>query len=478
MIQTTLENIARMCGGTLLRQQQGQLAIKGVSTDTRTIGMGSLFVPLSGERFNGHAFVADAFLKGAVASFWQQEETDVPVEGAIILVDDPLMALQRLASAYRKTLDVRVIGITGSNGKTSTKDLLAGMLSGKYKVLKTKGNLNNHIGVPLMLLQLEASTQIAVIEMGMSGAGEIELLTTLAQPEAAIITHIGEAHMEHLGSRAGIARAKLEIVKGMRPNGVLVIPSGSEWLEGELSQIDLPIGTRVIRVGTGELSDYHAEQIQSFDDPPHMSFVPVVNKSQLASRDPVGVQPIKIEIPLLGKHHVSNAMLAYVMAKWCGVRESELLKGIGNIQMTAMRSQVQKSSGGWTVINDAYNASPSSVKAAIESLRGVVQAKRRILILGDMLELGDHEMDMHAEIGRFANPKTEQYVLTYGERSKHTIMAALESFGAERAKHFATKDALLAALSDILLPGDWVLVKGSRGMRMEELVQFIVERIR
>ena len=462
MIIRSVKEIADMVGGRIRQPERGGQLVKGVFTDTRNVLTGGLFVPLTGERFNGHRFVADALLKGAAVSFWQEDEDDQPMDATLIYVDDPLLALQRLASAYRKTLSTRIVAVTGSNGKTSTKDILAAMLAGKYRVHKTKGNLNNHIGVPLMLLQLSPETEIAVLEMGMSARGEIALLSHLAQPEAAIITMIGESHLEHLGSRLGIAEAKMEIIEGLQPNGLLVLPKDEPLLDDVLHRVDLPLGTRVLRIGDDSSADYFAQDIHCLTQPVRMKFQPVLS----GSSNPFP----QLELSLLGKHHVRNAMTAFAMAKWLGLRSVEIIKGLAQLQMTAMRSQVIETHSGWTIINDAYNASPSSVRAAILALRDLSTKARNVVILGDMLELGEDSAALHAEIGAFLNPKCEHVVFSFGNDCRHLHREVLKKYSAEQARHFETKAALLSALSDVLLPGDWVLVKGSRGMKMEEVV--------
>jgi UDP-N-acetylmuramoyl-tripeptide--D-alanyl-D-alanine ligase len=474
MIEVSTIQAAEMCGGTLTEAAKSSQRLKGVSTDTRTILPGCLFIPLIGDRFNGHEFVTDAIMKGAAAYIWQRDQGAPPSGAPAILVEDTLQALQQLAHAYRKSLPVRVIGVTGSNGKTTTKDLLAGMLSGRYQVLKTKGNYNNHIGVPLMMLQLSPQTEVAVLEMGMSARGEIGLLTRMAEPELAVITHIGESHLEHLGSQRGIAEAKLEIVEGLQPNGILIIPSGLPVLEEAIQACEtMPLGTRVIRVGREPESEYAPAAVEWLDNPTRMRIVP-----QIRGHAPESAKTaFSFEVPIVGEHHVRNALIAYVAAKWMGLRDGEIAKGCENVQMTAMRSQMVKTHSGWTVMNDAYNASPSSVRAAIEALRALPNVRRRIVILGDMLELGAEAAEWHAEIGRMLRPDQEAYVFLMGPLSRFTYEAARVSYPVDHIRHYEDKASILAALSDVLIAGDHVLVKGSRGMKMEEIVQAMLEKV-
>jgi UDP-N-acetylmuramoyl-tripeptide--D-alanyl-D-alanine ligase len=457
MITRTLRDIQEMTNGYGLVETFRDLMITGVSTDTRTIQPGNLYIPLKGATFNGHSFVNEAFAKGASAALWMESEPHPPENVPLIFVDDTLQALQRLAHRYREQLPVKVIGITGSNGKTTTKDIVSAILATKYKVQKTKGNLNNHIGLPLTLLGLEEDTEIAVVEMGMSNFGEIELLSQLAKPDAAIITNIGESHMKELGSRDGIARAKLEIISGLQNNGVFVYYGDEPLLKTRVQQMELPC--QIITFGRETNNDYYPLAISleangttfTVNQAPEDSFF----------------------LPILGKHHVYNALAAISVARFFGVSWEEIKTGLAGLQVTRMRMEVMKAKGGATIINDAYNASPTSMKAALELLGELTGYARKMAVLGDMLELGEQEVEFHQQIGAMLQPKMVDYVFTYGTLAKHIALAAQSSFPQGHVKAYDDKEALAKDLVSIVSSNDAVLFKASRGMKLEEIIHYL-----
>ncbi|MDR6880163.1 UDP-N-acetylmuramoyl-tripeptide--D-alanyl-D-alanine ligase [Bacillus sp. 3255] len=461
MIRRTLQQIADMLGSECSGiTDGGAVSIAGISTDTRTIPAGSLFVPLIGEKFDGHTYAEEAYHKGAAALLWQENRGDAPAGVPHILVKDSLTALQQLAKAYRQELPVRIIGITGSNGKTTTKDLVAAVLGSTYKVHKTKGNLNNHIGLPLTLLQLEETTEFAVVEMGMSGRGEIELLSKLAEPDAAIITMIGESHMLQLGSREEIARAKVEIVSGM-PSGSLLVYNGDEPLiEQALSEISLPEGLRRLRFGQGQELAKFPISIRMDADGAHFH----INTPGYP----------ELYIPLLGTHNVINALAAIAIGEAFGVQPEALAAGLRSLQMTSMRIEKLTAASGLTVLNDAYNASPASMRAAILLTEQLGGFGRKFLVLGDMLELGEHEERFHREIGAMLSPERADYVFTFGRLGRFIAEEAAGRFPKERVRAFDDKEQLAGELAAVAQPDDLVLVKGSRGMRLEQVVNALL----
>lgn len=464
MIERTLKQMTDMLGDESVLVSSASKArdipIKGISTDTRTIRPGSLFVPLIGDHFDGHAYASEAYSKGAAAALWQDDHPHPPDGMPFIRVKDTLTALQQLAKSYRKQLPVRIIGITGSNGKTTTKDLVAAVLGSTFQVHKTKGNLNNHIGLPLTLLELEETTQFAVVEMGMSGRGEIELLSNLAEPEASIITMIGESHMLQLGSREEIARAKAEIVSGM-PGGGLFIYNGDEPLiEQALAERGLPEGLRRIRFGSGAGNDLFPTDIRMDADGAHFQ----INSPGYP----------ELFIPLLGTHNVINALAAIAIGEAFGVSPEGIAAGLRSLQMTSMRIEKLTAASGLTVLNDAYNASPASMRAAIdltEQLRGF---GRKFLVLGDMLELGEHEEQFHRSIGQMLSPERVDYVFTFGRLGRFIADEAAQRFPKACVRAFDDKEQLAAELAAEVRSEDLVLVKGSRGMRLEHVVNALL----
>ncbi|MEK8129719.1 UDP-N-acetylmuramoyl-tripeptide--D-alanyl-D-alanine ligase [Paenibacillus filicis] len=466
MIQRTLEEIAAMAGGKLQNASYGGLSVSGVSKDTRTLAPGNLYIPLIGDAFDGHLFAETAFERGAVASLWQQDRLSPPQGRPLILVDDCLEALQRLAVAYREQLPARIVGITGSNGKTTTKDLTASVLSTAFRVHKTGGNYNNHIGLPLTLLELEEDTEIVVLEMGMSGRGEIELLSRLAEPEIAIITNIGDAHLLQLGSRMEIARAKTEILAGLQPGGTLVYNGDESLMETALAELEQS-GVRTpgdygrVRFGPSEGNDLFPSGI-SMD-----------RKGSHFTLGESGEQ--EFYIPLLGAHNVANALAACAVGRYFGLDDASIARGLAEVKVTGMRIEVLQAPDGLTVWNDAYNASPTAMRAALTLLHEAEGFGRKFACLGDMLELGPDEAELHREIGRFLDPAQVTGVFAFGPLSKHLTDGAGERFPDGAVRHFQDKEELATALRAVAGPQDVVLIKGSRGMRMEQVAAFVMQ---
>lgn len=459
MIKRTLKQIEAMTGGKLVPAVNEDLQIAGVSTDSRSLAKNCLFVPIPGEIYNGHAYVAEAFSKGAAASLWQADQGEAPAGYPVIIVEDSIAALQRLAKAYRNELSVRVIGITGSNGKTTTKDMTASILSTTYKVHKTEGNLNNHIGLPLTLLEMEENTEMAVLEMGMSGRGEIQLLSELAEPEAAIITNIGDAHLLQLGSREAIARAKTEILSGLKEDGFFVYNGDDPLIDQVYREMPQPHSFLRYRFGTEAHNDLYPEAILL--DMEGIQF-------HINWPDSPG-----FSLPLLGEHNVINALAAIAVCKYMGVQDKDIVDGIKHLKISSMRIESIKAGSGALLLNDAYNANPSSMKAAVQLVHSLKGYRKKIVVLGDMLELGDREKEFHLEIGRMLDPDEIDRVLAYGPLSYHIIMGARDAFGEERAQWFQDKSALVRELSSVLAAGDLVLFKASRGMKLEEIVHAV-----
>ncbi|MFW5434238.1 UDP-N-acetylmuramoyl-tripeptide--D-alanyl-D-alanine ligase [Paenibacillus apiarius] len=458
MIETTLQEVASLCGGTLAVPACGGYIIKGVSTNSRSIAQGALFVPLRGERFDGHLYADQALKGGAAATLWQADQPNPPK--AAVIVEDTYTALQRLASGYLVKLDAKVVAVTGSNGKTTTKDLIASVLSERYKVHKTDGNFNNHIGLPLTVLSMPHDTDIAVLEMGMSGRGEIELLSNIAQPDAAVITNIGEAHLLQLGSREEIARAKLEVLSGMREDGLLVCHGDEPLIDLVLSEPETkhPERMRLQRFGMDSRCDIQPEQVTMLHD-----------SSLFAVAAPDGHDMTSFKLPLLGRHNVINALAAIAIGRHFGLDEAQIAHGLARAQVSGMRFERTVTADGWTLLNDAYNASPTATLAAL-SVLAELKGGKRIAILGDMLELGPEEARLHYEVGASIAPGSIDLLLTYGALGEEIAKGALQHFPAGAVYSFDEKEALKACLVKHAAAGDIVLVKASRGMKLEEVV--------
>ncbi|WP_307323560.1 UDP-N-acetylmuramoyl-tripeptide--D-alanyl-D-alanine ligase [Evansella vedderi] len=452
MITKTFKDIAAWVNGEVVESGDNTLEVAGVSTDTRTIQQGNLYIPIVGENFNGHDFVRAAVENGASGALWQKSQPNPPEDVPLIYVEDTLLALQDLAKNYLDYLPAKVVGITGSNGKTTTKDMVTSVLATTYKVQKTEGNYNNHIGLPLTILRLEEDTEIAVLEMGMSGRGEIELLSTIAKPEAAIITNIGESHLQDLGSREGISEAKFEITVGLKENGTLVIHGDEPLLTEKV--VNSPF--KVITFGSSERNDYYSVHVQQKSNGTYFK----IN----------GEEDIEFFIPVLGKHNINNALSAIALAKQFDVSIPNIKKGLESIKITGMRTELIQGKSGVAVINDAYNASPTSMRAAIQLLQDLKDYGKKIVVLGDMLELGDEEETFHYEVGKGIDPSKINYVFTFGELGRKIAEGAKVNFSGEQVFAYDDKQALITKLKEVVEEGDIVLIKGSRGMKLEEVV--------
>ncbi|MNO52364.1 UDP-N-acetylmuramoyl-tripeptide--D-alanyl-D-alanine ligase [compost metagenome] len=455
-----------MCAGELPAAEAMNITLTGVVTDSRKITTGCLFVPLTGEKFDGHHYAATALATGAAGTLWQRDKGPAPTGGGVIIVEDTLEALQKLSAAYLNEVAPKVVAVTGSNGKTTTKDIIMALLEMQYRVHKTEGNFNNHIGLPLTILSMAEDTEIAVLEMGMSSRGEIALLASLAAPDVAVITNVGESHLLQLGSRKEIARAKLEIVEGLKPGGLLIY-NGDEPLLTEVMQestFEAPEGMVSFRFGLNGDNDDYPTGMMSHNG--GMTFTSNLHKEHAFT------------LPLPGQHNVVNALAALAVARHFGITEQNVENGLSKLKLTGMRIEVIRTSSGLTLLNDAYNASPTSMKAAIDVLQTMKSSGKKIAVLGDMLELGPDEIQFHKEIGYYLDPSVTDLVYTYGSLSVHIAEAAKERFGTGRVQAFTDKSELTTVLIEKCSSKDIVLFKGSRGMRLEEVLQSLNKEIK
>lgn len=453
MIKRTLKQINNMIQVENNISAFENVEISGVTIDSRKIMPGNLFVPFKGEHVDGHRYVEDALKNGASAAFWQKDVPNPPEGLPIIVVEDTLVALQELARSYRSELNVKVVGITGSNGKTTTKDMTANLLALQYKVQKTEGNFNNHIGLPLTILGLEKDTEIAVLEMGMSSIGEIEFLTKLACPSAVIITNIGESHLQDLGSRERIAEAKLEIVKGLTEDGLIVYHGDEPLLRDRMTNDE---GTALKQTfGRFDMNTLFPTYIKQTDNGSYFK----IN----------GIET-EFELPVLGTHNILNALAAMLVAHYFGISYDKMKAGLATLKVTNMRMELIEGIHGEKVINDAYNASPTSMNAAIELVTSLSGYKRKILVLGDMLELGPEEESFHLAVGKEIDYSKIDYVFTYGKLGEFIAKGAQEVFPEDRVFSFLDKNKLLEELKKYTNRDTLILVKGSRGMKLEEIV--------
>lgn len=451
LIQIQLNKLEEIVNGEGLQESFHYIEMQGVCIDSKKITKGNLFVPIIRVK-DGHDYVKEAMEKGAAASLWKKSYGDPPKGIPIIFVDDTLLALQKIARYYRKTSNVKVIGITGSNGKTMVKDIISTILSTTYRVHKTKGNLNSQIGLPLTILEMKQDTEFLILEMGMSETGQIRNLAQIAQPDVAIITMIGQSHLETLGSREEIAKAKFEIVDGLNDGG-LFLYNGDEPL---LSQNINMLGIESKSFGGKYTNDLFPTNVQLDEYGVHFK----LNHSK-----------IQYDVPLHGKHNIFNTIVGIAVGQFYKVPIEKIQEALQQINITQMRFQFLTAKTGFTIINDAWNASPSSMKVAIETLQKLNAYKKKIIVIGDMLELGKKAETYHREIGKMLNEESIQYVFTYGELAEIVAEEARKNYHTGKIKSFDNKAKIAEEVLKVITKKDVVLLKGSRGMALEEIVQ-------
>lgn len=434
-----LQQLAEAMSGALLQGGEDLVIATGVSTDTRSIPKGALFFALAGENYDAHHFLPQAVEAGAGALV-VREGAEVPAGIPAVSVGDPLTALQALAKWYRQELGIPVVAITGSNGKTSTKDFARSVLSQKFRVNATLGNLNNHIGLPLTVLATSGDAEVGVFEMGMNHAGELAPLCEIGRPNISIITNIGTAHIEHLGSREAIALEKGTVARALDENGTLLVPSDCDFVE------DFRASTagKVVTVGEGRI---RAEKIVANAD--GSSFELVI--------DDLG--RIQTSIAVAGQHMISNALLAAGAGALLGLHLEEISAGLQEAGLTSGRLR-RYTSGGVAVIDDTYNANPESIIAALQTLASLPGSEARTAVLGMMAELGEHAAEAYPRIGKVANDLGLRLV---------TVGAEASAYGAKH--HFHQHEEAAAWLSGETSPGETVLFKGSRMAAMERVMK-------
>jgi UDP-N-acetylmuramoyl-tripeptide--D-alanyl-D-alanine ligase len=449
----TLEEIAKAANGEILNFKENTL-IKGISIDSRKIKEGCLFICLEGNRADGHSYIRDAVKLGAKAVLTQKDVDvcDIPV----IKTPSTLRGLQGIASYYRQKYDIPVVAVTGSVGKTTTKEFVYSILSAKYKTLKSEGNLNSDIGMPLSVFGLDSTYEAAVFEMGMSGFGEIATMTHIAKPHIAVITNIGVSHIERLGTRENILKAKLEITQGFTADGIMIL-NGDDPL---LKNIKPKLGFETLYYGIDNKNcDYKAQNVISCN-----------NYTEFEVVTPYGEFFAKINT--LGLHNVYNALVAISVGFSLGLSIEEIKDGLLFFKNAAMRQSI-KEYGSISVIDDCYNASPDSMEAAIKVLYEMKKTTK-IAVLADMLELGELSKTMHKKVGNLAS--RVDYLLCYGEKSIYYIEGALEN-GMDKEKVFHFESLTLCAdfLKNKAFKDCAILFKGSRGMKCEECLERFLE---
>ena len=429
-----------------------QAVAQGYSIDSRTVAAGELFFAVKGERLDGHDFVAQALEKGAVAAVVRKDQlTRYPASAPLLAVDDTLAALQTLGTAVRRVWAKPLVGVTGSTGKTTTKEAIAHVLSSRFRVLKSEGNFNNHFGLPLMLLKLEPGHDIAVIEMGMSHSGEIAALARIAQPEIGVVTNVAPVHLEFFNSVADIARAKYELVESLPSGGTAVLNADDEYV----SQFGRDFRGKVIWYGFKQSADVRAEQIE-----PHGAAGSVFDVVVGSCRE-------RATLPLIGRHNIYNALAAVAVGLVRGLTPTEAVVALGSLVPADKRGQVVQV-GNITIINDCYNSNPKALDAMVDTL-AAMPAPRRIVVAGEMLELGPAGEEMHRRSGRHMAERKIDRVLGVRGLAKAMVEAASEA-GA-RAEFVDTPEQAGEWLAQETRDGDLVLLKASRGVKLEKALE-------
>ena len=451
----TLRQLLDAVGGTLLGEYSDlDTVITSVDTDSRNMHPGSLFIPLEGDRFDGHSFIGAALEAGAVGCVTAKvrEDYDRP-DKFYVKVRSTQKALRDLSQWYKRQFDIPVVAITGSVGKTTTKDMVAAVLGEKYNVLKTDGNFNNNIGLPLTLLRLARGHEMCVLDMGLNHAGEIEYLSDIAEPDVALITNVGDSHIENLGSREGIFHAKCEIFSHMKSGGFAVLNGDDEWLNTLRGTLPL----KKAFVGAGEGLEYRASNLDSDGE------------TGLNCRVNTPTQAFDVSIPALGDHMIYPALMAAAVGEHFGMTGEEITRGIQNFLPTKMRMNVLRLPGDVVVLNDAYNANPQSMRAAAAVL-GNANGRRKVAVVGDMLELGEGSAMFHQAVGMSFAEMGIDCLIAAGPLARHLAEGAEEA-GLKEVHYFVEPAHAIQAVCREKQPGTTILVKASRAMQFERFVE-------
>ncbi|HXY77337.1 MAG TPA: UDP-N-acetylmuramoyl-tripeptide--D-alanyl-D-alanine ligase [Candidatus Acidoferrales bacterium] len=430
---------------------------QGYSIDSRTIGLGELFFAVKGERLDGHDYVTSALERGAVAAVVRSDQlTRYPGKSRLLAVENTLTALQTLATAARKLWGKPLVGVTGSMGKTTTKEAIAHVLATRWRVLKSEGNFNNHFGLPLMLLKLEPEHDVAVIEMGMSHAGEIRALAKIARPEIGVVTNVAPVHLEFFDSLAGIARAKYEMIESLPSSGTAVLNADDEYV----SQFGRGFKGKVLTYGRAATADVRAENIESRG----------TEGSQFDLVTAAGQE--RVLLPLVGEHNVLNALAAVAAGCVLGIKPAAAVSALATLAPGDKRGQVVQL-GNITVINDCYNCNPKALKAMVDALAATA-AKRRLVVIGEMLELGPAGEELHRESGRYVAKSGIDVLLGVSGKAEAMVEDARQA--GMRAEFMATPEEAGDWLAKQTRDGDLVLLKASRGVKLEKALETWKER--
>lgn len=464
MKNMTLENIARCLQGALCQAEgKEQMEITGAVLDSRKVEEGYAFFATRGEKVDGHSFIPQVAAKGAALVVCEQApEVDIPY----IVVENTFEALKQVAAFYREQLTIPVVGITGSVGKTSTKEMIAAALGAKYKVLKTQGNFNNEVGLPLTILSIRKEHEVAVVEMGISDFGEMHRLSRIAKPNICVITNIGQCHLENLGDRDGVLKAKTEIFDFMAPDGYVVLNGEDD----KLATVEEVHGRKPFFFGLGQTKETVSVENGANAVKKDTFATEIQNKGLFGSDFVMHLfgEQLEATVPLPGQHMVINALAAGCVGHILGMEAEDILKGIASVQATGGRSNILQLADK-TVIDDCYNANPVSMKSAVDLL--MMAQDRKVVILGDMFELGADEATLHREVGMYAAMAPLDGMIFIGTLAKEMYEGALKLRG--QAEYYPHKDAFFMEHVPEDFADATVLVKASHGMHFEEIVEWL-----
>lgn len=459
MKQLTVQDILEICNAKLICGNKN-IVCENFTNDTRKIQAGDVYIGIKGESVDGNIFYEKAFENGAKVCILDnakiaEETKNNYKDNTIILVENTTQAVQKIASYKRQLYNIPVIAITGSSGKTSTKDIVASVVSQKFNTLKTEGNFNSQIGLPLTVLKLKEHDAL-VVEMGMNQLKEISVLTNIAKPTIAIITNVGTSHIGNLGSRENILKAKLEILEGLSKDGTLIINNDNDLLhEWYLQNLEYKIET----FGIDNKSNLMATNIQMSEK--GSKYIAKNNQDTL-----------QVEVPVGGRHFVYNSLCAISVGNLLGIEKKKILKGIKEFELTKRRMDIKKNKNNVTIINDSYNANYDSVKAAIEYL-GEIKTNRKIAILGDMLELGEYSKELHEKVGEEIIKNNIDILVTVGEEAKNIAQKA-KQLKLKEIYQLETNKQAVELLNKILKPKDTILIKASNGMKFDQIIEEII----
>ncbi|QSX05153.1 UDP-N-acetylmuramoyl-tripeptide--D-alanyl-D-alanine ligase [Sedimentibacter sp. zth1] len=452
MITKNLETIASMLNVSVLDNKFIDVMVSGICIDSRKVKQGNLFIPIVGANQNGHKYVNNAIENKAVATLWNKDEPNPPTNIGVILVDDTLVAMQQLATTYRSQLKTSIIGVAGSNGKTSTKDILAGMLSTKFKTQKTMGNHNNELGVPITLLNLYDDCEVAVVEMGMEKKGELLFLKDMVKPDHAILTNVGLAHLENFDSLEELAEAKAEIADCINDNGLFIYNGDDKLINNALENKQLNKTLKIKTFGFNDKNNIYYKNIKQ-------SETGITFETDGEVKDSFGIN-------MLGKHQALNAIAAMLAAKEYKLTTTQIKDGLNNIEKTGLRNELLKVNK-CTILNDTYKSNPNSVLAALDTFEEI-KSPVKVVVLGDMLGLGKKEEELHYEIGSKLSNYTVDELVTYGELGKFIANGAKNIV--KNIKSFDDKNLMTNYLSKYLNIDSSMVIKASRSLELDEVV--------